>query len=151
GEWHVGRHPSAATVTASGHALLGTGQPPARSGILANEWWSRELERVVKAAEDEDGRMSTEWLRVPGLGDALAASRGGGKAVAVTLKSRAAILPLGHHGLAIYYDPKTATWAAHGAPAPWLAAYSRTHPIEPRLTPWQPLDPSRLAELSGVT
>ena len=43
GEWHTGQHPSAATLTAPGHALLGTGEPTATSGILANEWWSREL------------------------------------------------------------------------------------------------------------
>ena len=26
GEWHVGHHPSAATLTAPGHALIGTGE-----------------------------------------------------------------------------------------------------------------------------
>src|SRR4051812_9585964 len=35
GEWHVGLHPSAATLTAAGHALLSTGEPPWHSGILA--------------------------------------------------------------------------------------------------------------------
>src|SRR5512146_2649162 len=38
GEWHVGHHPSAATLTAPGHALLGTGEASVHSGILANEW-----------------------------------------------------------------------------------------------------------------
>ena len=38
GAWHVGRHPSAATLTAPGHALLGTGEPSATSGIISNEW-----------------------------------------------------------------------------------------------------------------
>src|SRR5262245_52147300 len=33
GEWHTGVHPSAATITAPGHALLGTGEPAATSGI----------------------------------------------------------------------------------------------------------------------
>ena len=32
GDWHVGHHPSAATLTAPGHALLGTGEPPSGSG-----------------------------------------------------------------------------------------------------------------------
>src|SRR5689334_11658871 len=74
GEWHVGRHPSAATITAPGHTLLGTGEPPARSGILANEWYSRELGKTTKSTEGEDGGVSTRWLRVPGLGDAIAAA-----------------------------------------------------------------------------
>jgi hypothetical protein len=66
GEWHVGRHPSMATITAPGHTLLGTGQPPATSGVLGNEWWSRDDDHVVYAV-DHDG--NSPWLLVPGLGD----------------------------------------------------------------------------------
>jgi hypothetical protein len=113
GEWRVGRHPSAATLTAPGHALLGTGASPAQSGIIANEWWLRDEERAIKAAEDESGATSSKWLRVPGLGDAVAAANSGAKAVAVSLKSRAARLPLGHAGLAIYYDVGTASFTSH--------------------------------------
>jgi hypothetical protein len=150
GEWRVGRHPSGATITAPGHALLGTGEPPAQSGINANEWWSRELGRVVKAGEDENGNTSSRWLRVPGLGDSVASAKTGAKAVAVSMKNRAARLPLGHSGIAIYYDVTTASFASHGATTPWLAAYNRAHPILPRLDVWRPLDSARLARLTGV-
>jgi hypothetical protein len=150
GEWHTGHHPSAATVTGPGHALLGTGQPPATSGIIANEWWSREFDKKVKAAEDENGNTTSKWLRVPGLGDAIAGANTGAKAVGVSLKNRAAVLPLGHAGLAIYYDAKTASFVSYGGTAPWLAEHARAHPIAPRLTPWQPMDAARLAKLSGV-
>ncbi|HEY5926195.1 MAG TPA: alkaline phosphatase family protein, partial [Kofleriaceae bacterium] len=150
GEWRLGRHPSAATLTAPGHALLGTGASPAQSGIIANEWWSREHARKVKAGEDETGKTTSKWLRVPGLGDAVAAANTGAKAVAVSLKSRAARLPLGHAGLALYYDTASATFVANGGAAPWLAEHNRTHPIAPRLVPWRPSDPARLAQLSGV-
>src|SRR5438067_667498 len=51
GEWHVGRHPSAATLTAPGHALLGTGEPTAASGILSNSWYHRDLDKMLEAAE----------------------------------------------------------------------------------------------------
>jgi hypothetical protein len=150
GEWRIGRHPSAATLTGPGHALLGTGEPPATSGIIGNEWWHRELGKRVRAAEDENGATSSKWLRVPGLGDAIAAANHGAKAVAVSLKNRAAILPLGRAGLAIYYDTETATFTSYrGSPA-WLAEHNRTHAVPPRLVPWQPLDPARLAKLSGV-
>lgn len=111
GEWHVGRHPSIATITGPGHALLGTGQPPETSGILGNEWWDRKTERVVYAV-DHDG--NSPWLRVPGLGDAT-------NAVAVSLKARAARLPLGGAGLAIWFDAKTGRWASSGRDAPWVA------------------------------
>jgi hypothetical protein len=153
GEWRVGRVPSIATLTAPGHALLGTGESPWRSGIVANEWWSRGDGKIVRAAEDVDGHPTSDRLRVPGLGDAVH----GGKAVAVALKNRAAILTLGHHGLAVFYDARTGTWTSHGAatrnearPPAWIAAHDRAHPVASRLAPWTPLEPARLAQLSGT-
>lgn len=104
----------------------------------------------MRAADDETGHTSSKWLRVPALGDAVAAARTGAKAVAVALKNRAAVLPLGHAGLAIYYDSQTASFTSYRGAAPWLAAHGRAHPVAPRLVPWQPRDPARLAELSGV-
>lgn len=154
GEWHVGEHPSAATLTAPGHALLGTGAPTARSGILANEWWHRDAHRILMSVEAEDGAESTKWLRVPGLGDALAATPG--KAVSVSLKSRAALLPLGHTGLAVWYDPHAGRFDAFAlakstpspSPRPWLDAYTTAHPIAARLEPWTLLPDT--AQLAGV-
>ena len=149
GEWHVGRQPSAATLTAPGHALLGTGEPPAHSGILANLWWRRDLERELDAVRDADGNPTSAWLRVPGLGDAVA-TRPGAKAIAVSLKDRAAILPLGHAGQAIWYDKKLPGWTSL-APSAWLAEWNRAQPIAAHLHDvWTPLDPPRLAELSGT-
>lgn len=143
GEWHVGQYPYATTITAVGHALIGTGEPPSRSGILANEWWHRDLERQLKSVEAEDGTQSARWLRVPGLGDAVAAGgldgQPGGKAISISLKSRAAILPLGHAGTAIWYDAKQVAWTSR-APVPWLAAWNASRPISAHLRDeWTPL------------
>ncbi|HWU86871.1 MAG TPA: alkaline phosphatase family protein, partial [Kofleriaceae bacterium] len=114
GEWHTGQHPSAATITAPGHALLGTGEPSATSGILSNEWYRRTSDRVLKSVEDPDSAAgsSARWLRAPGLGDAIAAAGTGAKAVSVSLKDRAAILLLGHAGVPIWYDKKTVSWTS---------------------------------------
>ncbi len=162
GEWRTGRIPSIATLTGPGHALLGTGESPWRSGIVANEWWSRTDGKIVRAGEDVDGHPTRERLRVPGLGDAVISAGRGGKAASVALKNRAAILPLGQHGLAIFYDPTTGTWTSHGlpgaataaagsaAPPPWIAAHDRERPVASRLAPWTPLDPASLAQLSGT-
>ena len=128
GSWHVGQHPSMATLTAVGHTVIGTGEPPFRSGILANEWWHRDVERVLKAVEDETGAMTAKWLRVPGLGDAVAAARNGGKVLSISLKDRAAILALGHAGTPIWYDPRKIAWTST-APPPWLAAWNSERPI----------------------
>src|SRR6185369_8992662 len=82
--------------------------------------------------EAPDGTMTNRWLRVPGLGDAIAAAKTGGKAVSVSLKDRAAILPLGHTGTAIWYDSKQIAWTSL-APVPWLAAWNKDHPISAHL------------------
>ena len=148
GAWHVGQHPSAATVTAAGHAVLGTGEPTYRSGILGNEWWHRELDRPLRAIEAEDGTASAKWLRVPGLGDAVAAGRPGGKAVSISLKDRSAILTLGHAGTAIWYDARAVAWTST-APPRWLDAWNASHPIAARLHDvWTPLPET--PRLAGV-
>lgn len=148
GEWHVGQYPSAATLTAPGHALLGTGEPPYRSGVIANEWWHRDLERQLTSIEAEDGSTTTKWLRVPGLADAIVAAKTGAKAVSISLKDRAAIMPLGHAGTAIWYDRKTVSWVSLTAPA-WLAAWNTSHPIAAHLHDvWTPLPET--ARLAGV-
>jgi hypothetical protein len=151
GEWHVGRYQSAAMNTAPGHATLGTGKASAETGILANIWWHRDVGREVAAVEDLDGSVTNRWLRVPGLGDIVTRANTGAKAVGVALKDRAAVLMMGHAGLAIWYDAKQTGWTTF-APAPaWLAAWNESHPVSARLHEvWQPLDRTQLATLSGV-
>jgi Type I phosphodiesterase / nucleotide pyrophosphatase len=149
GQWQVGEYPSAATLTAPGHSLLGSGETSAQSGILSNEWWHRDSGRVLKSVEAENGAVSTKWMRVPGLGDAIAASGTTAKAVAVSMKERAAILPLGHHGTAIWYSAKTVDWLSNAAP-PWLAQWNREKPISLHLHHvWEPLDADRLRRVTG--
>ena len=41
------------------------------------------------------------------------------RAVSVSLKDRAAVLPLGHHGTAVWYHAKTVDWMSNAHPA-WL-------------------------------
>lgn len=149
GDWHVGLHPSPATLTAPGHALLGSGEPPYHSGILANEWFDRATSKMVQSIEDGDGK-SSKRLRVPGLGDAIAAANTGAKAVAVSLKDRSALLSLGHAGAAIWYDKKQVGFVSNQSLA-WLAPYNKEHPVSAHLKDvWTPLDAQKLAQLSGT-
>jgi hypothetical protein len=152
GAWHTGEHPSAATVTSPGHAVISTGEPPAASGILSNEWYRRTEDRVLAAVDDPDGGPpSARTLRVPGIADAIAAAGTGAKAVGVSLKARAAILSLGRAGLPIWYDRKTVAWASSAPPA-WLAEHNRRAPLAAHLRHrWTADDPKRLAALSGTT
>jgi hypothetical protein len=148
GEWRVGQHPSAATITSVGHALIGTGAATYRSGIVANEWWHRDLERPLRAIEAEDGTATTKWLRVAGLADALVAGKTGGKAIGISLKDRSAILPLGHAGTAIWYDARRVAWISRTPPA-WLDAWNAAQPIGEHLKDvWTPLPET--AGLAGI-
>src|SRR5450432_2990138 len=152
GEWHVGHHPSAATLTAPGHALLGTGEPSSQSGILANQWWHRDLGVKLNSVEAADGSTTADWLRVNGIGDSIAAAKTGAKAVSVSLKDRASILPLGHAGLPIWWDIKTEKWITLATSPAWLDAYNATNPVMSRAKQvWTPMDPAQLARLSGTT
>lgn len=150
GTWMVGQHPSVATLTAPGHSLLGTGMPPAYSGIIGNEWWHRDLGKSLKSVEAPNGDRSTMWLRVPGIADAMAQFAPTAKAVSISLKDRAALLPLGQHGgTAVYYDAKNVAWAST-KPAPWVVQLNRDAPIAARLDyQWDVRDPDSIAALSG--
>lgn len=144
GRWQTGEHPSASTLTGPGHALLSTGAPPCASGILANEWYRRELDRTLTSIEGPQG-PDASWLRAPGLADGIP-----GKAVSVSLKARSAILSLGHRGLPIWYDPERIAWTTRTAPA-WLAEHQRNQPLEREIhTAWVPLDPRWLAERTRI-
>jgi hypothetical protein len=150
GEWHVGVYPTATTLTGPDHALLGTGAPPARSGILADWWWRRDTGTLLESVHGEGGMITSRWLRVQGLGDVVAQAHGDGEAVDVALKPRAAILPLGHHGLSIWYDPQQTAWTSFEVPG-WLAEWNRANPISSHLHDvWTPLDPDQLARVTGV-
>jgi hypothetical protein len=152
GAWHIGEHPSAATITAPGHAVISTGEPPAWSGIPSNEWYRREHDRIRHSVEAPDGGISAHQLRVPGIADAIAAAGTGAKAVAISLKERAAILSLGQAGLPIWYDRKAVAWTSTGPVPPWLAEHNRRAPIAARLKDrWVPADPQQLAAISGTT
>jgi len=55
GRHYDGRYPYAATITGPGHAALGTGAPPAVTGVIGNEWYDR-------AAKKEMSQPTTESL-----------------------------------------------------------------------------------------
>ncbi|HTG38397.1 alkaline phosphatase family protein [Sphingomonas sp.] len=94
----------AATETCPGHATLMTGSRPARTGIVANNWYDFKGPRPgeVYCAEDErrgtfrDYVPSDVHLRVPTLGERLKARDPRTRTVSVAGKDRAAIMMGGH-------------------------------------------------------
>jgi len=97
----------AATETCPGHSTILTGDRPARTGIIANDWVDQgatRADKTVYCAEDErvPGSTSDHYtvsdlhLRVPTLGDLMHRADPRSRVVAVAGKDRAAIMMGGH-------------------------------------------------------
>ena len=97
----------AATETCPGHSTILTGDRPARTGIVANNWFDQAAARADKyvyCAEDErvPGSTSDHYtvsdvhLRVPTLGDLMHRADPRSRVLAVAGKDRAAVMMGGH-------------------------------------------------------
>ena len=93
----------AATETCPGHSTILTGSRPARTGIIANEWFDQSIAREDKrvyCAEDPTvpGTSSRDYaptvmtLRVPTMGGYMKAANPAAKVISVAGKDRAAIM-----------------------------------------------------------
>ncbi|MEW9855797.1 alkaline phosphatase family protein [Novosphingobium sp. M1R2S20] len=117
----------AATETCPGHSTLLTGAHPARTGIIANNWYDPKLGRIVYCSEDERDPASSarkpvvsSWhLKVPTLGDLMKKANPAALNVAVAGKDRGAVMMSGHHADAAYW------WGGDG-----FASY-KERPISP--------------------
>jgi predicted AlkP superfamily pyrophosphatase or phosphodiesterase len=98
----------AATETCPGHSTILTGDHPARTGIIANNWIDQKAARADKTvycAEDETvpGTSSAEYqvspkhLLVPTLGERIKARWPASRNVAVSGKDRAAVMMTGRN------------------------------------------------------
>ena len=134
----------AVSSTGPGHATLGTGVYPWKSGIVANNYTERATGRRVYCVADstagpvgggDAGRMSPRNLLVTGLGDWLKSASPGSRVVSVSYKDRAAILMGGKHPDAAYwydrhsgrmssssyYLPALPTWLGEFNASGWIS------------------------------
>ena len=103
------RYPYAITETGPGHAAIGTGNPPSRSGIVSNNWYDRFTHETVYCAADPRVTPPFSPLNLASdtLGDRAGEKYPGAKVVGVALKDRAAILMTGRKATEAYwFDPK---------------------------------------------
>jgi hypothetical protein len=106
------------TKTAPGHATLGTGAYTDGHGISSNEWWdlTRNKTRPISSVEDDRYRIlgalhpgqepgaSPHNLRASTVGDSLRqATLGQSRVFGISLKDRAAILPVGYSANGAYW------------------------------------------------
>ena len=103
-----------ATETCPGHSTILTGARPARTGIVANNWYdlgAARADKYIYCAEDprvpgsssENYTVSPYHLRVPALGDLMRRADPRSRVVAVAGKDRAAVMMGGH-------DPSQRWW-----------------------------------------
>ena len=120
GAWFSDAHQAHAfTVTAVGHASVFTGAHPYQTGIIGNEWRTRDGKQVYNTADPahryldgtEAGQgdgVSPRNLQASTLGDELRyATNNASRVFAVAGKDRGAILPAGKTGTAYMYSSKT--------------------------------------------
>ena len=144
------------TYTGPGHASVYTGTTPRYHGIIANNWYSRELDKSIYCAEDstrqavggsgKNGAMSPANMISTTISDQLRlTSNFRSKVIGVAIKDRGSILPAGHSANAAYwYDPTagdfiTSTYYMNELPA-WVKSFNdRDLPQEYLKSSWETL------------
>lgn len=161
GAWYPDcRYEHYRTVTAVGHAILGTGAQPSLSGIVGNDWFNRETKKAVYSTDDPDTRvvgaapgsketpMSPANLLVTTVGDELELATGNqAKTVALSLKDRASILMAGHRAdTVVWFDETTGGWVSSayyckdGKLPSWVEEFNnRKLADQLKQKPWEPM------------
>lgn len=124
-------------MTGPGHAVMLTGVYPAKNGIVSNDFFDRDAQRVVNCVEDTAHRVfgaatadgiSPKNLVVPTVGDVLREHSLTSKVIGISVKDRGAVLMAGHKAnLALWIDAEvggftTSAYYASALPQ-WVAAW----------------------------
>ncbi len=142
----------AATETCPGHSTILTGDRPARTGIISNNWFDLSQTRSDKGvycAEDERvaGSSTSHYtvspihLRVPTLGERLKQVSPASRSVAVAGKDRAAVMMSGQRpDQRWYWDGKTYVTDLAGVRAPTVVAATNAAVARLIAAPADPLE-----------
>ncbi len=157
GAWfHDAAFPYAATETCVGHATISTGAFPSTHGMIANEWWDRDLDngkgqpkggRVTCTVDSRsegavanfgyagiavDGHDGPSKLEIPAFADELRFQNGNrSQVVTMSLKARASITMAGRRADSVtWFDDKTGAWTTSSAypTASFVEEYAKAHP-----------------------
>ncbi|NNE02231.1 MAG: alkaline phosphatase family protein [Eudoraea sp.] len=147
----------APTSTGPGHASVYTGTTPATHGIIGNNWYDKETNRIVYCADDAEvssvgskdiasGRMSPKRLIVSTITDELRLhTQMRGKVIAIALKDRGAVLPGGHTANAAYWfyggvegNWMTSTYYRPDLPK-WVTNFNASNKVERYKKSWNTL------------
>jgi arylsulfatase A-like enzyme len=147
------------TLTGAGHASVYSGTTPAIHGVIANDWYDKELKKEVYCVYDDryatvgsnsvvDGKMSPHRLLATTITDELKLStQKRSKVIGISIKDRGAVLPAGHMADAAYwYDENTgkfitSTFYMNQLP-PWAEKFNQLNlPNKYLSQTWSPLIP----------
>ncbi|MBV9495158.1 MAG: alkaline phosphatase family protein [Acidobacteria bacterium] len=148
----------ATTYTGPGHAAIGSGYTPSRSGIVGNNWFDRnnaEAEYCVGDARSKGG-FSPMNLASDTLGDRVGERFAGSKVIGVALKDRAAILMAGRKATAAYWFeadvPGFTSSSYYRFNKPLLDEFNKTVPALVKAHPeWVQSDFIPAADLAKLT
>jgi predicted AlkP superfamily pyrophosphatase or phosphodiesterase len=145
GAWFTrAAYPYLNTVTCAGHSTIGTGTFPFHHGMVLNGWPDRATSSVPGCTEDTTARdisynglatgtgNSARNILRPSLGEQLR-EHGRGRAVALSMKPRAAIPLVGHQADAVIWFDERGGWLTSTAfsnkPVPFLEQFIAAHPL----------------------
>ncbi|MFD0989934.1 alkaline phosphatase PafA [Mariniflexile jejuense] len=155
------------TYTGPGHASVYTGTTPKYHGIIANDWYDKEIKKSVYCAEDEsvqavgaeteDGQMSPHRMKTTTFADENRLfTQMRGKTIGISIKDRGAILPAGHTANAAYWfygkDKGyfiSSTFYMNSLPK-WVNDFNNSDAAELYLKPWNTLYPIETYTESGA-
>lgn len=123
---------AAPTVTAVGHSTILSGATPSVSGIADNTWYERSEGKNVQSISDDTvmplgggAGASPMRMQVSTIGDELKVAGKGGKVFGVSLKDRAAILPVGRRADgAFWFDGRSGNFVSSSYYFPALPAWT---------------------------
>lgn len=160
---HINYIPS---KTAPGHASIWTGTSPMNHGIIANNYYDRNLKKMVYCVSDPNSQILGCNDSLPGrspinletttIGDQVRlATQQRGKCIGISLKDRGAILPAGHSANAAYWfiggkygKWTTSTYYLNDLPE-WVNAFNSQNLVNDYLKPWNTKYPIETYNESG--
>jgi predicted AlkP superfamily pyrophosphatase or phosphodiesterase len=144
------------TYTGPGHTSVYTGTTPKYHGIIANDWYDKEIKKSVYCAEDNSvqsvgtatdaGQMSPQRMKTTTFTDENRLfTQMQGKTIGIAIKDRGAILPAGHTANAAYWFQGknegnwiSSTFYMNELPK-WVTDFNKKHSVESYLKTWNTL------------
>ncbi len=144
------------TYTGPGHASVYTGTTPKYHGVIANNWYDKEVKKSVYCAGDDAmnslgtnssaGKMSPHRMKTTTFADENRLfTQMKGKTIGISIKDRGAILPAGHTANAAYWfqGKDEGNWVSSSfymdALPKWVQEFNKKKSVDKYLTTWNTL------------